>query len=207
MSETAYPLSWPVGWDRAAGRQSAGNRFKNNTFVRARESLGHELDLLGARDVILSTNVPLRIDGQPRGDWRDVLPDPGVAVYFTLNGRAMAMARDEFTHVSDNLRSLALAIEFMRGMHRHGGAAMVDRVFTGFTALPGPGAAALSCWVILGIPAPTGGVMGPPAIADEIDAAYRAKAMRLHPDVGGSEAAMAELNVARNQAMKEIGHG
>jgi curved DNA-binding protein CbpA len=62
---------------------------------------------------------------------------------------------------------------------------MVEQAFTGFLALPSP----KSTWEIIGIPRG--------ASLDEIEAAFRAKAKRLHSDTGGSDAAMAELNAAR----------
>ncbi len=40
------------------------------------------------------------------------------------------------------------------------------------------------------------------ATAAEIDTAYRDKAKRWHPDAGGSNEKMAELNAARSNALK-----
>lgn len=39
---------------------------------------------------------------------------------------------------------------------------------------------------------------------DHIERAYREKAKRAHPDHGGSDAAMAELNEARAAGLKEL---
>ncbi len=194
----AFPLAWPDGWPRTGRAQRWRNsQFRGNTFARARDGLAHELDLLGANGVILSTNVPLRLDGKPRGDFAEELSDPGVAVYFRLGKRSLVMARDEFAKVSDNLRSLAIALDFLRGMRRHGGATMMDRVFAGFAQLPAPGVAR-SCWVVLGI-----GREG--ATVEAIDTAYRAKARQHHPDAGGTDAQMSEVNAARAAALREIG--
>jgi curved DNA-binding protein CbpA len=52
-------------------------------------------------------------------------------------------------------------------------------------ALPSP----KSPWDILGI--------RHGASAEEVDAAFRAKAKQVHSDLGGCDAAMAELNAAR----------
>jgi hypothetical protein len=201
-STTAYPLCWPPGWPRTPDARRGHPRFpfKGNTFARARDGLAHELDRLGATDAILSTDVPLRLDGQPRGDVGGV-KDPGVAVYFTLRGRQMAMARDEFSNVADNLRSLALAIEHLRGLERHGGARMVERAFAGFAALPEPGARR-SPWLVLGLAGRPGGTTQ--AVIDIVEAAYRVKARQHHPDAGGSDAQMAEINAARDAALQEI---
>lgn len=192
----AFPLHWPEGWPRTRIRRNY-SQFKGNTFARARDGLAQELERLGARDEILSTNVPLRLDGAPRGDFRDVIDDPGVAVYFTLGKRTMVMARDEFSHVSNNLRSLALAIEYLRGMRRHGGAAMMERAFAGFAALNAP-VHVRSCWEVLGLAAGS-------STATAIKLAYQQLARRHHPDAGGTDAQMAEINAARDQALREVG--
>jgi DnaJ-class molecular chaperone len=77
----------------------------------------------------------------------------------------------------------------MRQLERHGGGALMDRAFTGFVALPRP----KSCWEILGV------MQG--ASRDEINHAYRGRAKEAHPDNGGSNNAMAELNKARDEAL------
>jgi curved DNA-binding protein CbpA len=64
---------------------------------------------------------------------------------------------------------------------------MVEQAFAGFTALPAP----KNPNEVLGVRSG--------ASRAEIEAAYREKAKRAHPDAGGSEAAMAELNSARDQ--------
>ena len=57
-------------------------------------------------------------------------------------------------------------------------------------ALPAP----KSCWDILGLRSH--------ASMQDVKEAYRRKAMTLHPDQGGSDAAMVELNRARDEALK-----
>jgi curved DNA-binding protein CbpA len=64
---------------------------------------------------------------------------------------------------------------------------MIERAFTGFVALAAP----KSPHDILGV--------SPGASEEEIDAAFRAKAKTAHSDLGGSDAAMAELNEARRK--------
>lgn len=202
---TPYPLCWPIGWERTARRLSKWP-FKGATFARGRDRLSRELDRLGATDCVLSTNVPLRLDGQPRGDINmgsAAIGDPGVAVYFTLKGRPMVMARDEFVGIVENITSLALAIEYLRGLHRHGGGAMMERAFSGFAALPAPGQVP-DCWTILGINrTEVMQLLDPLDRVRAIDHAFRVKARLLHPDRGGTDAQMAELNLAREAALRE----
>jgi hypothetical protein len=185
-----YPLHWPSGWPRSAWAQRGKSRFNGQTFNQIKE-LQRELRLLGARNVVISSNVPVRQDGLPYADAaKRRYDDPGVAVYFTLKGKPLAMARDRYWTPWENMRSLVLAIEAIRSIERHGGQTMMERAFSGFTALPAP----KSCWEILGL--------SPSASVQAIKAQFTVKAKTAHPDVGGSDAAMAELIAAREEALK-----
>jgi hypothetical protein len=59
-------------------------------------------------DVVISTNIPARLDGLPRGDakWP---ADPGAAVYWTngFSSGPRVMAIDQYTAVEDNLAEIA----------------------------------------------------------------------------------------------------
>lgn len=204
---TPYPLCWPTGWERTPEqrRRRAYSTFKGATFERARRSLFDELRKLGSRDVMLSTNQPVRLDGMPYAAAR-LIADPGVAVYFTRSdGRQYAMARDAYCEMAANLRSLALAIEHLRGLERHGGDMMVERAFSGFAALPAPGQTP-NCWIILGIdPVTEAQLLDRELRAKAINDAYRAKARIMHPDAGGTNEQMATLNQAREDALREAG--
>jgi len=137
----------------------------------------------------LSTNVPLRRDGLPYSLQREP-EDRGVAVYFLWHGKTMVFACDRWNKVEDNVRAVTKTIEAIRGIERWGASEMMERAFTAFEALPPP----RSCWDILGV--------SPYATAADISAAYHTKARTMHPDVGGSEAAMSELNRANDEAIR-----
>ena len=191
----AYPLAWPDNWPRTSeAARKSGSAFKT-TWDKARRNLGHELRLLGAQHVVVSSWLPLRLDGQPRSDHaRMKIRDPGVAVYFEYRGRPMVMARDAYDNCFANLHSIGLAIEHLRGLERHGGAVMLERAFEGFAALPPP--KARDHWAVLGI--------SPTRDFAEVVRAFREAAKKCHPDLGGSAEAMQELVEARHAAEKEL---
>lgn len=130
----AYPLSWPIGWPRTPVRQKGQFGF---TFARARDELFKEIDRLGGRDVILSTNINLRRDGLPYANTREP-SDPGVAVYFKFKDLNRVFACDKYSHTKDNIRAITKTIEALRGIERWGASDMLERAFTGFEALPAP---------------------------------------------------------------------
>lgn len=189
MSVARYPLAWPAGWPRspARGGMRSGN-FKV-TFDKAVAELAHEIELLGGRYPVLSTNIELRLDGAPRRD-KGEPADRGAAVYFELKGAQKVFACDTFTSVKDNIRAIGLTIASLRAIERYGATAMLERALSAFAALPPP----TSCWEILGLT--------PGASAAAIDQAFRRLAIKHHPDRGGSNAKMAELNRARDDALK-----
>lgn len=198
MSAEAYPLQWPEGWPRTRPNwRESDKRFDGRVYGlvpgRARDQLVAELDRLGATSVVVSTNVELRKDGLPYAQARRV-EDPGVAVYFVLKKRPMVMAVDRYESVAGNMRSLTLAIEAMRQLERHGGGTMMERAFTGFAAIAPPD------WKkpwreVFGVKADWRG---------DLTALYREKARNRHPDAGGSDNLMAELNVAYEEARREL---
>lgn len=157
---------------------------------------------MGGRYIVLSTNVELRRDGLPYANQPEP-SDSGVAVYFERKGKQMVFACDRWDRVKDNLRAIEKTIEAMRGIERWGASDMLERAFSAFEALPPPSAQATRTWrQVLGFPNNT-----PIEEVDKaaIDALYRNRARECHPDTGGSDAAMSELNAARVAALKEIG--
>jgi hypothetical protein len=191
----AFPLQWPGGWPRAKWRENDG-RFHGRGFTmgRVRDDLINELRLLGATGIVVSSNVPVKADGLLYADNKR-LDDPGIAVYFKFKNKQMVMARDGFVSVTGNLRSLALAIEGLRQLERHGGSVMLERAFEGFLAIAPPG------WM-----KPWSEVFGVKGDwAGDIADLYREKARTRHTDAGGSDTLMAELNVAYKQARLELG--
>lgn len=197
----AYPLDWPPGWPRTRARKT-NSPFKMSA-ERVRRLFNEEIRRLGAQSVTVSSNVPIRNDGMMYADAaRRRIDDPGVAVYFMLKGAATVMAQDAYERPEDNLRSLTLAIEAMRAIERHGGGTMMERAFSGFTALPPPDKPKRPWWQVLGYSADAADREG---LSDaEIDMRYKVLAKKRHPDMpGGSHEAMAELSDARAEALAD----
>jgi hypothetical protein len=222
MTISAYPLQWPTGWKRTPHHGRTRARFgkasrqegygdqkrwvpgRDLTIAEGTARVLLELQRMGVQrdDLVLSTNLRLRLDGMPASGQAEPA-DPGVAVYWTDGAadKPRVMAIDIYDRVADNLAAVAATLEAMRAIERHGGAAVLERAFTGFTALPAP--------IVAGMKRPWREVLFPGiAYRDyteaEIRAQYRKWARELHPDVGGDPAKMAELNAARDEALKEL---
>lgn len=186
----AYPLCWPQGRPRT--KYSERSRF-DTTQDSAQQNLIWELERLGARDVVVSTDIPLRRDGLPYAD-RRTPDDRGVAVYFLYEGERVCFACDRWDRIGDNMQAIRKTIEALRGIARWGTGDMMKAAFTGFTALPPP---ITNDWrTVLGV--------DDSATYEEAKRAFNQKAKTAHPDHGGSVAAMAELNAAFDEARKQL---
>ena len=191
----AYPLEWPAGYVRTD--KPKRSVFKC-TFGAVCSGVLRELKLLGAVYPVISTNVPLRNDGLPRATSGQPV-DRGVAVYFMMpkTKQPCVLACDRWDRVEDNLRAVELAVKAMRGLDRWGVSEILDRAFSGFTALPPPSAVdAEPHWSeILGVDRN--------ASLKECENAYRSKLKVVHPDAGGSHDAMVRLNRAISEVREQ----
>lgn len=194
----AYPLTWPSGWPRTAQRKRASfTKYKSRLSVHdGLQRVLKELVSFKVRrdDVLISTNIRTRLDGSPRSDQPEP-GDPGVAVYWEDAVGTKVMAIDRYDRVADNLAAIAATLEAMRAIERHGGGQILERAFTGFTALPAP----RTCWEVLGI-APTND-------GQRVAARFKELLKQHHPDNGGDTVRMAEIIEARDVAMEKIAMG
>lgn len=205
-----YPLQWPLGWPRKRFRASSnfsmsredrtpkGEVYKRITSINmatATDRLEKQLDALGAKNPVLSTNVSLSMRGTPRGDERP--SDPGAAVYFSFKGRATVLACDSFVTVAENIAALAAHIDALRRIDRYG-VGSLEQALAGYKALPADSAAD---WRV----ALFGANVPSPVTRAAVDSAYKHQAREKHPDLGGSDDAMAWLNRARDYALQELG--
>jgi hypothetical protein len=194
VSVSSFPLHWPDGWPRT--KTPSSSRF-DVSFTGARDGLLAEIQRLGGRYIVISTDIETRQDGLPYANQR-APKDTGVAVYFERKGKQMVFACDRWNTVKDNMRAVAKTIEAIRGIERWGASEMLERAFSAFVALPAPGGKP-SWRQVLGFPP------NDPVDRAAIEALYRNRARERHPDAGGSNEAMAELNAARAEALREIG--
>jgi len=155
-----------------------------------------ELALLGASNVVISTNIELRRDGLPYSKQLRANEDPGVAVYFTLNGEQQCIPCDKWTTIADNMQAIRKTIEALRGLDRWGAKEMVNAAFRGFKALPEAiimgEHTSRAWWEVLQV--------SQNADMDVIEAAYKRLLHKAHPDKGGSDFAFQELQEAFRQA-------
>lgn len=188
----AYPLDWPENVPRAKKRIYGS--FKTG-FGAARHRLRREIELLGGKELIISSNVPLTNSGMPRAN----APEPddrGIAVYFTYEGKSMVFACDQYHYTRDNVHAIALTIGALRGIKRWGASDMLERAFRGFTALP---ERSVKWRDVLGF--------GHTAqiTVEAVEARYRVLAKVHHPDVGGNAQQFHIITEARAEARAELG--
>lgn len=200
-----FPLQWPEGWARTNAADRTRSRFGVRgqvSFSQVRTELLHELDLLGAANAIITSDLPVRHDGLPYATNR-LDGDPGIAVWFVLDDKERVFPCDKWRSHAENMQAIAKSIEALRGLERWGVGDVVTRAFSGFNALPpGPSPEPARSWREV-----LGGVWPELARAELLviaRARHRAAIRTAHPDAGGSHELAAELNAAIAAAELEL---
>lgn len=191
----AYPLYWPEGRQRTPAHYRERARFEC-TMARARDDVLHEIELMGGKNPIISTNIELRRDGIPYAN-RKPISDVGVAVYFTYRNEQVCFACDRWDRIEHNMRAIAKTIEALRGVSRWGTGDMMQAAFRGFAALPDQ-SDGRNWRSVLGFAADER------VTIDVARARYRNMAAQAHPDRGGSNERMAVLNLAWQKAQEAL---
>lgn len=220
MTRSPFPLQWPEGYGRSPDRTPS--RFVTGT-ARAVRGLLYELEMLGAGDVAITSDLPTRSGGHPYG----TADDPGIAVWFVMDGNERVLCCDRWSRPAENIRALELTVAAMRGISRWGATDVVARAFDGFRALPAasgdqsaedmaPNPAAPRAWrVVFGVTR-----LGlrtlhlgsdletfKSRVRSIVRAEYRRMMRSMHPDVGGSHDAAVQLGVALEAAEADINEG
>jgi hypothetical protein len=212
-----YPLQWPESFTRTKPHQRMRSRFVGVGFARSRDEMLRELDRLGAINVVLTSDLPLRNDGLPYANGR--ADDPGIAVWFALPDslgtlRERVFACDRWLTPAENIRAIALSVEAMRGLERWGMADVVDRAIGGFAALPPgsgeehvppPPAPKVRPWrEVFNVPLVFAAHLKPAELLAFVKLRHRERIKVAHPDAGGSHELAAELNAALEAAEQEL---
>lgn len=190
MSAQSYPLQWPDHIPRSRNREHSQFR---TSYENARSNVIKSLRAFGTdsrkqiTDAVLSSNMDL-LNEKPS--------DPGVAVWFNWDGLSVCIPVDRYDTPAKNLQAIHHIIEARRVELRHGTLNLVRASLQGFKALPPPPGTKPKrpWWDVLGVPAT--------ASKSQIEDNYRHKAKTAHPDAGGSQEAMAELNAARDEGLR-----
>jgi hypothetical protein len=165
----------------------------------ALEELLASIRQLGGRDIVVSSNVPVRRDGTMyRGDHAEArLSDPGVAVYWTMRDPKTGQLAprvipcDHWHTVRENVRALGMAIDYIRGLKRCGAGEIQDRAFSGFARLPE--STGDDPWSVLGVKRG--------ATRQQLTDRLRELTRTEHPDHGGSTERFSRLTRAYHEAL------
>lgn len=134
--------------------------------------------------VVSDYDLPMMRPGQVKAE-----------ISFLLRGQPMRVSIDRWGDFATNLRCAYLNIRDMRLAEARGS---LEAMRETLTALPAP-ARDRDPYEVLGV--------RPDADLEDIEALYRVKARRLHPDAGGNAEAMRELNQAYERIKKERSNG
>jgi hypothetical protein len=226
-NETAYPLYWPKGRARTpAGKRIADAPFSvgetyadtkrerqedgevHQVLITRRRSktvglpvaldrLEDQLQRLGAQAIVLSTNLELRLNGQPRAGQKDPF-DPGAAVYFNLKNKRLVFACDKWLRVADNVAAIAAHIRSTRSLENYG-VGSTEQSFEGYRSIEDFTSGLMPWRRVLGFPQDSR-----PTLA-EVEAKWKARMKEVHPRLEGESSLQAsQLNVAIAAARTEL---
>lgn len=189
-----YPLLWAIGRPRAEQREPVRSKVP---LARATDDLLYELQLLNATAMIISCNVEPLKQFPGYAEHYETPIDPGVAVYFTLDGVSYLFACDDFDAVQGNMRAIGQLLREKRMLSQLHPCASIEREFAGYKTATVPMEASprrKPWWKVL--------YVAPDAPLIVVEAAYKSLARTVHSDVTpkGNDAAMAELNRAIEEA-------
>lgn len=152
---TRCPLAWPL-WKRrtpAENRKPGHFHTKGNngwkqdlTVYQAVTRIREQLQMftkvgkplrVHPDEIIISSNLRVRRDGLPLSSQKEPA-DPGVALYFELDGEGQVIPCDCYTRTADNMAAIAATLEALRTIERHD-ANLFKSAMSGFALeLPAP---------------------------------------------------------------------
>lgn len=189
---------WFGGECEHASTRWRGNSAGPDYLERA---IGRELAEMDVLDGLIETDHQFG-DYTKAGRPRSVAAakSPRVQLWFTLDGTDICLPSAHFDSWLQNLKAIELTLERQR-LIRGYGVASVKRQYAGFTALPesanatptGKHAAANLLIRTSGINVSADQVISDPVVLKPV---YRAAAANAHPDRGGSNDLMTQVNQA-----------
>jgi hypothetical protein len=182
------PLNWPTGQARTEKRRKAPFNAGETTIL---QGIDRAIVKLNLKDVEITTDRRVRIDGQISMSSDQANADPGLAIYFKRKDDDVVLAFDKFNDFWGNLRAIGLYLEYMARLESYDMTEVADKAFTGFKALPASITTPLphrDWWIVLGV--------NKDATAQEVKTAYREMMGAAHPDGGGSLAEFDEVRRA-----------
>lgn len=200
------------GWPYPATERRKPPTFRAD-WTSTKRLLLAEAEHLGADLVVIQFDVAagaIRRDGQLRADTRPG-EHPGAIVSFGSRFGPLTYATDRYavTHPSAplkswqcNVRAIALSLEHLRGVDRHG-VTRAGEQYRGWAAIEPPRANGVGFatateaarWMCQQARLAAG-----PLTREHLAAAYRLAAKRLHPDAGGDRSTWDRLQHARELA-------
>lgn len=180
-------LCWPTEIKQRAPHIDR-HPFKDPHVDVEEREIGYEMARWGAREFIISRNR-LRI----------YAGDPAVALWWLdKNDILHVLACDRYSSMGENMHAIRLTLEAMRGLERWG-AMTQEQAAEGTRLLMIEDRSKPRWWDILGVERswPLGA----------IEAVWKTKAEKAHPDRGGDTAQLAALNAAMDTARREKGNG
>jgi hypothetical protein len=162
------------------------------TYERTLQDLEYELARLGVTRAFIQADVSerdIRADGLLRSDSRP--QTPRVIVSATSKHGPLSLPCDTYSHWKDNLRAIALSLEALRDVDRHGVTKRGEQ-YRGLKQLTDGSGPINSEEAAQFISATTGGTWPKSIIlgdSDIFESAYRLASKKLHPDVAGAGAA------------------
>lgn len=193
MAES-FPLDWPIGYKKTVNKKSSA--FRDTSPDKVQTLLRAELKRLGASNIIISSNAPLRRDGSVYAEYLSKkIEDSGIAVYFNYKGKPVVLCCDSFYYPWENMLALARGVEAMRKLSRYGISEFIDRAFTGFKAIP-ENVNQRHWFDVLGVKSS--------CTEQDIKSAYRKLAQIHHPDAGGSVTMFDRITKAYQEGLRSI---
>jgi hypothetical protein len=161
------------------------------TWTSTQDILEREIRMLRGRDVILMLDVAeagIRLDGRLRADASPFTSRVAVAFESPSKG-SLLFCCGKYRKWQDNVRSIALGLEALRTVDRHGITRSTEQ-YDGFRQI----GASVPDWVSV-LAAWSG--WSHEAVRADREGAYKAAVKTAHPDYGGSREAFALVQAAR----------